>query len=394
MKIEFPYCDLLNGLRGFAIVLVLYAHSSLSTMIFSELHIGNGGFVGVDVFFVLSSFLISTLLLKEFLNFGHISIKNFYIRRTIRLLPPLLLSLAIFIPIISIISWKIALKDFFCTLTYSSNVFRSLSHYIPASFQPIYFAHTWSLATEEQFYLLYPFLFLLIITKKIRLFDSQTKLLLTILFIFSLASLFRPVLKDGIYEFPLWRTGEFLIGSLTGLAYANFQWIDSLKEKAPFLMIPQKTLNGLKKVLISPKLTLAVLIISLIIILLSRVNSWPSIVFVHLTISVSTSLLILQSTIVPNKLLRHTFGFATIRKIGTISYGLYLYHYPIAILEGYLFSQRIQLNKFLPYQKNVNMIVSIIIRDGLLVTITLAIALFSYKFIELPALRRKVTFSR
>src|SRR5256885_6194344 len=78
------YRPALDGLRGVSILAVMFVHGGL-------FWIGQGGFLGVDIFFVLSGFLITSLLLEEWTQNGRVGFRNFYIRRGVRLVPPLLL---------------------------------------------------------------------------------------------------------------------------------------------------------------------------------------------------------------------------------------------------------------------------------------------------------------
>jgi peptidoglycan/LPS O-acetylase OafA/YrhL len=221
---------------------VFYAHTVSSSLVIRKLHLGNGGFIGVDIFFVLSSFLISTLLLKEYLTFDNISIERFYIRRLIRLTPPILLAIIVFMPTIFFINWKVAVVDLFYTVTYSANIARSFQRFISPVFQPNYFAHTWSLATEEQFYLVFPFILLSIINKKIRIFASNKYILLGLFAIFITAPLLRPILRYGVYDFPIWRLGEFSIGFIAAVIYVNIVWREQTLQKIPSLSLTEESI--------------------------------------------------------------------------------------------------------------------------------------------------------
>ena len=85
MQRKFFYIPSLDVLRGFAVLLVLFLHGSYGFF--------KGGWIGVDLFFVLSGYLITSLLLNEYINSGKISILKFYARRALRLFPPLILSI-------------------------------------------------------------------------------------------------------------------------------------------------------------------------------------------------------------------------------------------------------------------------------------------------------------
>jgi peptidoglycan/LPS O-acetylase OafA/YrhL len=142
----------LDGLRGIAIALVLIGHLH-ATPGFPELGLehllGDYGLLGVRIFFVISGFLITTLLLRELDQHGAISLKAFYARRALRILPA---SLA-FLAAIGIAAWlgwiAVGRGEWLAALAYTMN-------YVPVPSWEI--GHLWSLSVEEQFYLLWPLL--------------------------------------------------------------------------------------------------------------------------------------------------------------------------------------------------------------------------------------------
>ena len=155
---SFEYKAHIDGLRAVAILLVVLYHVGLPGI--------HGGFVGVDVFFVISGYLITSLLLVECQQRGRIDLAGFYARRVRRLFPALMivvsatLALAAFF-LLPIFSEQSALaKSAIATSLYLSNVYfwRYTGGYFdgPRDFEPL--LHTWSLAVEEQFYLVWPFL--------------------------------------------------------------------------------------------------------------------------------------------------------------------------------------------------------------------------------------------
>jgi len=139
----------LDGLRAAAVVLVIGNHAAGS-------HFPGGG-LGVDIFFVLSGFLITCLLFEEWHTTGRITIRDFYIRRALRLLPALLLVLLFVFIVPRLLSdvgdvaQFINLRDVVAPLLYVSN-WVLMSAYEDPSLMP----HAWSLAVEEQFYLIWP----------------------------------------------------------------------------------------------------------------------------------------------------------------------------------------------------------------------------------------------
>ena len=149
-----------DGLRALAVMSVILSHSGLKTF--------SGGFVGVDVFFVISGYLITLIILAD-LELGNFSIVNFYERRARRILPALFLVMLVCIPFAWFWLLPSDMKDFsqslFAVSTFSSNIlFWRESGYFDteAGLKPL--LHTWSLAVEEQYYLFFP-LFLMLCWK-------------------------------------------------------------------------------------------------------------------------------------------------------------------------------------------------------------------------------------
>jgi peptidoglycan/LPS O-acetylase OafA/YrhL len=143
-----------DGIRAFAALMVVFFHAFTPDF--------RGGFIGVDVFFVLSGFLITTLLRQEIENYGHIDYWAFIKRRAIRLYPSMLLvlvALAIAAPLL----WPETQlwKELVYSGLYISNYTRALYS------EPDLTNHTWSLATEAQFYLIWPFVVILLCRFKV-----------------------------------------------------------------------------------------------------------------------------------------------------------------------------------------------------------------------------------
>jgi peptidoglycan/LPS O-acetylase OafA/YrhL len=152
---HFRYLPQLDGIRALAVGAVVAQHAELS--------VARGGGVGVDVFFVLSGYLITTLLLQEFDRHGTISMRNFYARRARRLLPALFAVAAISLVAFSIVRPYLThdtLVGILASVLYVSCWFRAFG-----VSELGWFGHTWSLSVEEHFYLLWPPLLLLILRK-------------------------------------------------------------------------------------------------------------------------------------------------------------------------------------------------------------------------------------
>lgn len=137
----------LDGLRGVSILLVLISHCTRGTRL-SQVNLGG---VGVETFFIISGFLITTLLLKEHVKNGKVNLKNFYIRRLLRIFPVAYLFLLVLIVLNYCLHLSISTKSFVTAALYLKNIpFKNGGEW--------YTGHFWSLSVEEQFYLIFPFL--------------------------------------------------------------------------------------------------------------------------------------------------------------------------------------------------------------------------------------------
>lgn len=136
----------LDGLRAFAIGLVLLSHAIDRNRFLSLAEIGH---VGVSIFFALSGYLITTRLLEEYRSTGRISLRNFYIRRAFRILPPALLYLTA-LWLLTLTGWVI------CTDASIRSALFLYTNYIDVGIQGWRAGHFWSLSVEEHFYLFWP----------------------------------------------------------------------------------------------------------------------------------------------------------------------------------------------------------------------------------------------
>jgi peptidoglycan/LPS O-acetylase OafA/YrhL len=142
----------LDGLRAISILIVLCAHSAGTRHVPPWLQVTLFGDLGVRTFFVISGFLITTLLLAEYRKRGRISLRDFYIRRVYRIFPAFYVYLAILL-VITALGWiELSGNDVAFAATYTMNF-----HARPATERAWWLGHLWSLAVEEQFYLLWPF---------------------------------------------------------------------------------------------------------------------------------------------------------------------------------------------------------------------------------------------
>jgi peptidoglycan/LPS O-acetylase OafA/YrhL len=152
LQLSLRYNPAFDGLRAVAALLVIADHCRVPGL--------SGGYFGVDLFFVLSGFLITRLLVEEFEAHGRIDLPVFYLRRLLRLSPPLLFMLAFYLALApsawpQLGFWEHA-RDAAFAAFYLSDYTLAFLH------QPVLLLHTWSLAVEEQFYLIWPLVVLLL----------------------------------------------------------------------------------------------------------------------------------------------------------------------------------------------------------------------------------------
>ena len=332
----------IDGLRAIAVIVVVLFHC--------EFNLFSGGFIGVDVFFVISGYLISSIILSELKN-NKFSITNFYVRRIRRLLPILYFIILIFIPIGYYLLLPAAFEQFGESIStvsiFCSNIlFWSQTGYFDDAAISKPFLHSWSLSIEEQYYIAYPIFLYLI-------FKYSKKDMLKIIFSLFIISLLFAIYCSfnhpnfGFFFLPS-RVWELLIGALTAI---NINLNSKLFIK-----------NNHNQILSA----LGFIGIILSIIIFDSKTYWPS--YNALLPTLSTSLIIIFSN--KNTLVYKILSLKPLVKIGLISYSLYLWHYPILSFSKHYFEAH-------PYLKfNLKLINSIICM------LSLILAYFSWKYIE------------
>jgi peptidoglycan/LPS O-acetylase OafA/YrhL len=203
------YQPALDGLRAIAITLVVCFH-------FFGLR---GGYLGVDLFFVLSGFLITTLLLEERTRYNAISFSRFYLRRALRLFPALWVFLAASLLVYAALGSGLRgqLKAVLLGFTYTTNLGVVTGHWDGR------FGHLWSLAVEEQFYLVWPLVLVLVLRTRrvsLRSFGVATAATATVLMLARLAAMpaHVPLRIDGA---SVTRFDSILLGCATALVLAS-----------------------------------------------------------------------------------------------------------------------------------------------------------------------------
>ena len=201
----------IDGLRALAVIPVVLFHMDLAAF--------GGGFVGVDVFFVISGFLITSIIVGD-LERGRFSLRRFYERRIRRIFPALFTVLAVTTVLAALILLPRDLEDYSKTLV-ATSVFASNIHffrqagYFDAESHTKPLLHTWSLAVEEQFYIFFPLLLIVLH----RFWPRRLKGVLAVLALASFVASVITVRADQSAAFYLahTRAWELLLGSLLAL---------------------------------------------------------------------------------------------------------------------------------------------------------------------------------
>ena len=302
----------IDGLRAIAVISVILYHTQF--ILFDE-EIFKGGFIGVDIFFVISGYLISSIIFKEFQITGSFSFKNFYERRIRRILPALLAVMVLSFPI----AWLYLLPKNF--VEYSESILYSLgfsSNFYFWSLGGNYedtnsllkpFLHTWSLSVEEQFYIVFPIVILIT-------YKFLKKYLISIIILGFFLSLFisdfgsKNYPGSTFYFLPT-RGWELLAGSI--LSYFEIKNGHRGKNTSLNLLMP----------------TIGILLVIHSIFFFNDQMNHPSLSTISPIIGVCLIIWFSEKNEIVTKILSSKIFVG----IGLISYSLYLWHYPILAFD-------------------------------------------------------------
>jgi peptidoglycan/LPS O-acetylase OafA/YrhL len=318
----------INFLRALSVLIVMFFHFNIPGF--------EGGFIGVDVFFVISGFLMTSIILKDIDN-NSFSLKEFYAKRIKRLVPALLL-LLFFVLVVSVfllteLDRRSTVKSIFFSDLFLSNIlYWKLEDYFNSTTNLL--LHTWSLGVEWQFYVIYPLVFWF----SIQFFKKNSVIFWLINSVLTLSSLLLMLTIDDV------NLNFFMLFSrYWELSLGGFAYLLSTKIK------------------VSNQISLGVFILSIIILIVSTIFinehlRWPS---YYTLLPVLATVLILVSHPVLT-----FFNSKIINFFGNISYSLYLWHWPLFVLFGYFGL----LNHYTSIY--------------LLILISIVLASFSYYYVE------------
>lgn len=318
------YVPALDGVRALAVIAVLAFHGGMSW--------ARGGFLGVDAFFVLSGFLITSLLLTEWERTGRIAIGDFWIRRARRLLPALLLMLAaVAIGARALLpppEVRLLRGDGLAALMYVANwrmIFRGSDYFVETA-APSPLEHTWSLGIEEQFYLLWPLILvgLLVSVKgrraalsRVLVWCASGAAVSAVL----LMTLYRPEDLGRAYYGTDARGASLLIGAGLAALLARTSGVGDSRESEP---------SRLTRVLLGTAAGVAILALAWA---WSRLDGGDARLYRGglVVVALAVAVVLAHVVLMPGGWPARALSVRPLVLIGRISYGIYLWHWPMFI---------------------------------------------------------------
>ena len=352
---KLTYRPEIDGLRAIAVGAVILYHAQITILGHQPF---KGGFIGVDIFFVISGYLITSIILKELVNKGTFSFKYFYERRVRRILPLLIFVILVSLPI----AWMYLLpsnllvfsKSILYSLAFSSNFYfhySGLEYSVEGLQHP--FLHTWSLSVEEQYYILFPIVLLIIF----KYFKKYLIHILILGFVISLglADWSSRNYPSASFYFLHTRMWELLAGSI--LAYFEVTLGYRSQNRILNLVLP----------------FIGLILIGHSIIFFNDEMYHPS--FYTLSSIIGVCLIIWFSN--KKEIITKILSTKLFVGIGLISYSLYLWHYPI-----FVFATKLNIS-------DGNIFIKLLM--GVFVLI---LSILSYYLIEKPFRGTKIKFKK
>lgn len=310
----------IQGLRALAVLIVVLFHA--------ELHLFSGGFVGVDVFFVISGFLITGLMLREYDASGGIALTSFFARRIKRLLPAsffvTIVTMLVFSAFYSAFETKMLTSSAIASLVYLSNVwFATIStDYLRGGADTDPFLHMWSLAVEEQFYLLWPLL-LIAIYKWVKDDSRFAAVFLGVVIVsFTANILLIETSQPWTFFSAPTRAWEFGIGAFCSVLV----WRQSI---------------SLNQLLSHLAMAVGVVLLAYAIFVFDEYTLFPGINAAYPVLG--TALVLLAVTCGQQTFWSGALASAPARFIGDVSYSWYLWHWPAKVFASEFFPEHAEL---------------------------------------------------
>lgn len=330
-----PYRSDIDGLRTLAVLPVVLFHAGVAGF--------DGGFVGVDVFFVISGYLITSLILSD-ISAGIFTIRRFYERRMRRIFPALFVVVAACVPTALVILVPEHLEDFgqsvIATALFTSNFFFLLEDgYFEGAAELHPLLHTWSLAVEEQFYLLFPLLLLLLTRRNLR---PSAALIGLGLLSFGINLWWTADAPTAAFLLLPGRLWELLMGAVLATRISQLQ-ISAIGGATA-------TLAGL-------------VLIGLGVFGFDANTPFPG--AAALLPCIGAALIILGGTI--DNPVNRLLGAKPMRGCGLISYSLYLWHFPLIVFSHHLMGRSLTAMEAL-----------------MLIAVSIVLAALTWRFVEQP----------
>ena len=352
-RIYFPELD---GLRFFAFFLVFLHHHTLLSKLPYLSSLYKYGWIGVDLFFTLSAFLFTKLLIAEFQKTGTIDFRKFYVRRIFRIWPVyyflIFLSVLLSVYLNEPHTQNTVLRIVgLCTFT--DNIISTYNDYNELPF----IGHFWTISYEEQFYIFIPFIIILLVR------TTWSNRLISFLAVFFVLSVIRFILiyknvpHPTIWVLPVTHFESILLGIVIGFGGLNF----IAKRINPIVI-------GL----------IGLLFFVFLCQLPNIKNLSYSLILSYGFVGISTALVLLS--VLNSDLLKKFFSQRILVFLGKRSYGLYLFH----LLGNEFGAMMIEETTFLPSRTSVSFLYSLVF--------TIIISIISYWLIEMPFLKMKKKF--
>ena len=329
----------IDGIRAISVLAVMLYHA--------EFQVFSGGFIGVDVFFVISGYLITQMVLGDFEK-GSFSLSHYYERRVRRILPALLVMLAATVPLAYVFLSADPLADYSAALLgatwFSSNfVFWSEAGYFDraSEFKPL--LHTWSLGVEEQFYLFFPAFFWVLY--KFKWLIPGLSAVVVISFLMAQFGLSRDA------EWPFYmlvsRAWELGLGAMLAVVLAHSRLSDV---RVTGLLAELLVLSGLLAVIVP-------------VLMFSELTATPGPLLLVPTLGACLLIWLTPAT----SYVRRLLSLKWLVGLGLISYSLYLWHQPVLVFG------RIIIGEALGFEWRIAMLLG-----------TFPLAILSWRYIERP----------